>query len=63
VAAAEENPLAVVEESTSLLHAETVTQGAEATLLEASGVEGMYTSTTLFSSGNHSPRVLTSHVL
>jgi hypothetical protein len=63
MAAAEENPPAAVEESASLPQAEVVAQGAEATPPEAIVVEGMYTSTTSFASGSHSPWVLTSHLL
>jgi hypothetical protein len=40
VAAAEENPTPAVEESAPLPQAETVAQGAEATLPEATVVEG-----------------------
>jgi hypothetical protein len=61
--AAEENPPATVEESAPLPQAETMTPGAEATPLEATIVEGMYSSTTSFASGNRSPRVLMPHIL
>jgi hypothetical protein len=64
VTIAEEDPPAAIEESASLLQAETVAQVAEATPLEATVVEGMYTLTTPFASGSsRSPRVLTSCTL
>jgi hypothetical protein len=61
--ATEEDLLAAVEESTPLPQAETMASGTKATLSEATIVEGMYSSTTPFASGNRIPRVLTSHIL
>jgi hypothetical protein len=56
--AAKENPLVTVEESTPLPQAETMVPGAEATSPVATIVEGTYSSTMSFASGNRSPRVL-----
>jgi hypothetical protein len=52
---AEENPSTAVEESTPLPQAKTMAPGAEAAPPEATIVEGMYSLTTSFASGNHSP--------
>jgi hypothetical protein len=62
-AAVEKNPLAAVEESTPHPQAETMAPRAEATPPKDTIVEGMYSSTTSFALGNHSPRVLTPHIL
>jgi hypothetical protein len=62
-AATEEDPPTAVEESTPLPQAETMASGAEATPPEATIVEGMYSSTTPFASGNRSPRVLMPYIL
>jgi hypothetical protein len=55
-AANEEDPSTAVEGSSSLPQAETVAPGAEATPPEATIVEGIYISTTSFSSGSSSPQ-------
>jgi hypothetical protein len=62
--AAEENPALAVEESAPLPQAETVAPVAEATLPEASVVEGKYTAPMQpSSSSSQSPRVLILYVL
>jgi hypothetical protein len=62
-AATEEDLFAAEEQSTPLPQAETMSSGVEATLPEATIVDGMYSSTTPFASGNRSPQVLMSYIL
>jgi hypothetical protein len=63
-ATGEEDPSPVVEESATLPQAEAIAQGAEATPLEATVVEGMWTVAMSFAPcSSRSPQVLMSRAL